>query len=464
MPYPPNTLPNRWGSQSYYPPQALHYQSLGFIKKLIWLYIILLLFEGALRKWVFPGFSDWLLLIRDPVVIVIYLFALTKGIFPFNGFIALLSGLAVLAFLGALCADELHLVVLIYGMRANFLHIPLIFLMASVLDREDIFRIGRFFLWVCIPMTALIIYQFYSPIEARVNRLPGGGIGGIFGAKGHFRPSATFSFVNGIASFYPLATAFLLEQFIGKKRFHWLILAAFAAAIFCAIPFSISRQNALACGLVVAASVPAALLCGKNNRYIARLIIGGGLTVFFLSFAPFLMDGLNIFATRWDNAAQESTGGVQTAIIDRYLNYFLEPLLVDAPLFGYGIGMGSNAGAKFLTGKVGFLLAEGEWSRIILEMGFIIGWLFILYRCLLVAYLGTTSLKAAKTNKDPLPLLLFGACLPLILNGQWNPPTLLGFSIVSGGLCLAASFHSSQTHPAYAPTPSYSPRRQLHRR
>ena len=38
----------------------------AFIKKLIWAYFLLLLFEGALRKWFLPGLSQGLLIIRDP--------------------------------------------------------------------------------------------------------------------------------------------------------------------------------------------------------------------------------------------------------------------------------------------------------------------------------------------------------------------------------------------------------------
>ena len=54
------------------------------IKKLIWAYFLLLLFEGALRKWFLPGLSQGLLIIRDPLVILIYYLSYTKGVFPLN--------------------------------------------------------------------------------------------------------------------------------------------------------------------------------------------------------------------------------------------------------------------------------------------------------------------------------------------------------------------------------------------
>ena len=55
-----------------------------FIKKLIWTYFLLLLFEGALRKWFLPGLSQGLLIVRDPVVIWIYYLCYAKGLFPLN--------------------------------------------------------------------------------------------------------------------------------------------------------------------------------------------------------------------------------------------------------------------------------------------------------------------------------------------------------------------------------------------
>src|ERR1700719_3459780 len=57
------------------------------IRRLIWLYFVLLICEGALRKWVVPQLSDPLLIIRDPIVILIFLLAIRARIFPSSNFI-----------------------------------------------------------------------------------------------------------------------------------------------------------------------------------------------------------------------------------------------------------------------------------------------------------------------------------------------------------------------------------------
>ena len=55
----------------------------SFIRKLIWVYFLLLIFEGGARKWILTGWmSDALLIIRDPFVIWIYYLASIHGVFP----------------------------------------------------------------------------------------------------------------------------------------------------------------------------------------------------------------------------------------------------------------------------------------------------------------------------------------------------------------------------------------------
>ncbi len=99
--------------------------------------------------------------------------------------------------------------------------------------------------------------------------------------------------------------------------------------------------------------------------------------------------------------------------------------------------MGTNAGAALLTGKTDYLLAEGEWARVILESGLILGLLYILLRIAILCWMGILCLKCAVAG-NILPLLIFGACALTILNGQFGQPTTFGFAVLGGGLCLAS--------------------------
>ncbi|MBA3651978.1 MAG: hypothetical protein H0W66_10995, partial [Chthoniobacterales bacterium] len=56
-------------------------KTIRHLRQLIWLYLWLLIFEGAFRKWIVPQLSAPLLLIRDPVALLIYLLALRARLF-----------------------------------------------------------------------------------------------------------------------------------------------------------------------------------------------------------------------------------------------------------------------------------------------------------------------------------------------------------------------------------------------
>src|SRR5580658_11096612 len=101
------------------------------LRQLIWLYIILWLVEGGLRRWFLPGLAQPLLLIRDPVVIAIYYLAFSSKLFPSNFFISSGILLAILTFINAMTLGHGNLSVALYGVRCDFLHVPLIFIMGK---------------------------------------------------------------------------------------------------------------------------------------------------------------------------------------------------------------------------------------------------------------------------------------------------------------------------------------------
>src|ERR1043166_3889179 len=121
------------------------------IKILIWLYVVLLITEGALRKWYLPSYADALLIVRDPVVVLIYILAIARGIFPTNGFIICIAVLAFASIASSFLAGLNNWLVILYGLRINYFHLPLIWIMGESLDRRDVERLGTFLLLAAIP-------------------------------------------------------------------------------------------------------------------------------------------------------------------------------------------------------------------------------------------------------------------------------------------------------------------------
>src|SRR5687767_7627182 len=122
-------------------------RAITYAKRLIRLYFFLLIFEGTLRKWVLPRYSDVLLVVRDPVVLAIYFMALKARVFPRNNYLIALGIIAVLSWLVSLIVLEPYLslkpLILVtgFGFRSNFLHLPLIFVIGKVFDQDDVLKL-----------------------------------------------------------------------------------------------------------------------------------------------------------------------------------------------------------------------------------------------------------------------------------------------------------------------------------
>ncbi len=429
------------------PPSAFdRTRAIQFTRGFIWLYLILLIFEGVLRKWIVPQLSTPLLIVRDPVVLLIYAFAWRGRVFPRNIYVITLIILAIFSWVAGIVVLlpylPLKTLVLItgYGMRCNFLHLPLIFVIPAVMNLEDVKRIGWWTIVGMIPMAILMAAQFNSSPDSFINRAAGAGEATqIQAGGGRIRPPAVFSFISGSIYYLSATAAFLLHAVLAKLPYRMWLLSGAGAALIVGLAVSGSRSAILAVGLVVASLGlvvwirPEAI--GKFGRYILLVVI----TAWGISYLPIFREGVGVLSDRFTESAQESDTGIVQGLISRTVNTFTEgaELLDRVPLGGYGLGVGTNGGASLLTGRAAFLLAENEWSRILLESGPILGVAFLAWRSLLTFHLGYFAFRQL-TFGNMLPLLLYAANFFVLLEGPFGQPTSLGFAVVFSGLCLAA--------------------------
>jgi hypothetical protein len=412
------------------------------LRRLFWLYLVLLIFEGALRKWVMPQFSAPLLIVRDPVVLLMYWIAFEHRLFPGEIFVRHLIFLAACSLFLALVqyiSLGIPVKVLVFGLRTNFLHLPLIFLLPKILRAEDLRKIGFWILILAIPMALLMGYQFRSTPDARINRIAGLGEGAqLFSASGKIRPSGTFSFITGPVAYFALVTAFLgYALTVARESFpRWLAIGA-GVALGLAVSVSGSRATMLSGGLVIVAWIIGMGAAGQMARGVTRMLVVGMIVFFVLGQVELFQEGTEVFSERWELAsgAEKSQGG----LVGRVLDNLISPLrgMFGVPAIGFGLGVGTNVGAALMTGRAQFLLSEGEWGRVLMEMGPLLGLTFILYRIALTVWLGKLSIRAAATG-NILPLTLFSACAVNVFNGQIAQATILGFTVLGAGLALAA--------------------------
>src|SRR5579885_3435380 len=122
---------------------------------LVFLIYWLMIFEGALRKWVFPAGQEIIYFIKDPIVLFSYLVAFRYELWPRSNFLALLTGAlgVVYLLLGAFQITLSHLnpLIALYGWRNYFLFIPIAFLIGNTFKGADLAKLLRQILLITIP-------------------------------------------------------------------------------------------------------------------------------------------------------------------------------------------------------------------------------------------------------------------------------------------------------------------------
>ncbi len=331
-------------------------------------------------------------------------------------------------------------IVIAYGFKADFWHIPFAFIIGQVFNRNHLIKIGSWWLWGTLLMTGLLVLQFYSPQSAWINRAPGGLEGGGFsGALGKFRPPGTFSFIVGVVWFYTFSAAFLIAGMTQHKFYSKALLALSSVAIFIAIPVSISRSLILAAGLTIVTGISISAFQKNMLPRLFRIALLAATGLFIASQFTVFDEAKEAFMHRWERSTSEDKGGVQTMIVWRIAREFIGPFIEieDTPILGEGLGAGTQIGAKILTGQKGFNLGEGEWYRLIGEGGIILGSLYILWRLWFGFKLSFYALNSLRQGNG-LGIIFLSTTLYNLWVGQLGQPTINGFTIIGIGFTIAA--------------------------
>jgi hypothetical protein len=302
-------------------------------------------------------------------------------------------------------------------------------------------------------MSLLMVAQFQAAPDSLLNRTASGEGEQIVAALGKVRTAGPFSFVVGVVAYFALATGFLVWAALKRGIYkNWVLLAA-GSALFIGIAVSGSRSVVGACAVVVASLLLVLFLRpGAVNRFgqtlLVTIVVG-----FILTQTPVFKEGLHVLTTRFSAVAEAEEQSIAMGLISRVFDGFSETVRVfpDAPFFGYGLGIGTNGGAKFLTGQNTFLLAEGEWARLVLESGPVLGLAFIIWRFSIVVWVGLLCLRSVKRG-NVLPLLIFSSVFSPMMTGQFGQPTILGFVVFTTGLALAARNADDESEIVAAPS------------
>ncbi|MEA2602398.1 MAG: hypothetical protein QOF89_3390 [Acidobacteriota bacterium] len=359
--------------------------------------LILLVAEGALRKWVFPGAQDLIYFAKDVFFLGAYAGFLrdrAAGRIRYHppAMPVLYFALGMAAVIGVLeifNPNLPNLLVGILGFKAYFLYVPLLFVVPAVFESDaDFYRFLRRYVLIAIPVGVLAISQFFSPSTSVLNTYAWNTTDyqfiATFGTSTYVRVTGTFSFITGYTS-YLLATAILILTVLGASgwrfRGNLLIFTTFGMTL---LGMFMSGSRGPVAMLTLISPLYWWLAVAREGRagvVFGRALLGLGLVAAFLAY--FGGDAMGAFYGR----ATHSTD-LQSRFSSPLQSPFL--LLPDAGPLGLGIGATHQTAAAVTPGIPPYswlhgLTAEVETGRIMVELG-AVGFLAIYFtRLLLVA-------------------------------------------------------------------------------
>lgn len=402
-------------------------ESVETLNKLFLSIVILFIFEGVLRKWIFPSLSNVLFFSKDPFVIYCYWIAFKYKLFPKDwlsrfSYIVFLA-LFVYAFIQAF-VNDINPIITLIGFRNYAMLIPLAILMREYLSLKTIRTIGKIFCWLAAPTAILVFIQFSSPATAFINRNVGiNGENGVFVVgEGVVRTSGWFSFNMGHAYFSVLCFLFfMVNLFLPKedklipKWYTWIFL--FACIVNSAV--SGSRANWAHVGSFFSFFLGTTMLFlnkVSTMRSILYLFWGGLISLLLLT--TVFERSLSLLIARQKGAEENANEDFVERALRGY-GRVLEPITMGYKIYGEGLGMGSSSGKFFGSASMGKRITyESEWPRVIAEAGILIGGLFLILRITMISYLIYNGMRIYSILSNPLPLLFTGAIFWTLLYAQ----------------------------------------------
>ncbi len=321
----------------------------------------LMILEGALRKWVFPGYGRYLYFIRDPFLLLVYLVAIKARIWPRKAFLLtaglLLSigAIALTVLQSAQTGDEYSWLLAGFGWRMYFLYLPLPFLMAEYFQRADFDRLVRQTLLFAIPVGLLVVAQYRSSPRAPINQgfrvsADQDDLGSLGSGNGSaVRTSGTFSSPVGQSCFSTsLSDTLLLGTWLlrpSRRPLKGLPLKLASIAGFLCVILSGSRSTLLGSALLLAIVGTALIGLGRFKLVLASTFVLVCLVpVSLLTLNFMLPSALDNLAEHWQTANEsEKQNFGQFGVLSRGLHgfYAFAYLIPTAPALGFGLGLGA---------------------------------------------------------------------------------------------------------------------------
>jgi hypothetical protein len=390
------------------------------LRKLIAVFFVVLILEGAVRKWLLPQYGSEIFLVKDFVLLTAltaYLIGRYRPARVRDLWIWALWTAIVLA-QALVSGPSLQTLV---GLRYYLAPLPILLIVPALLQGvDDLDLFARWAVRVSFPIGLLAIIQYNSPVDSVLNTYAWGNDGGIatFGVESadfesvieHARVTGPFSYISTFAAF--LSAAWILA---------WLSLL-----------HSRGRRDSVLAGLSIVLTFVNMGMNGSRSLLAFAAFTGVPLLLVFLvrhglmrsrGFLVSVAVGLAIAASAaaiLRPAEMTLQRGDTQEGLDRALNMISMPLATLDESSWLGAGMGSTFGgyeALGMTGAQGF--DEIHVDRIGLELG-VVGYVFIVVAKLIVFWRTFGLIRRA-----PAGPIRDWAVIALVI--QLNPPWSIPF-------------------------------------
>lgn len=365
--------------------------------------LVLVVIEGALRKWVLPQASQLIYFLKDFVLIGAYLryFLLSPvqtRLFIQKPLILILVG--CMAVWGGMQAFNPSLgspVIGLFGFKSYFLYVPLVWMVPQMFSTEEkLYKFIRSYLLLLIPVCILAIAQFFSPPTSPLNVYAWGedGPAVVSSGLGTVRVTGTFSYLTGYAT-YLLACLCLLLPLVSRPQVRlWQMLTLVEGGLIAVTSFMTGSRGLVLGSVLLIAGYGLLLALTSFSSFASN--VRKAILPTVVSFLAVSQGGRLAFESFWTRVENAND-----SISDRILSPFTEPFnnFHLKGLDGYGLGATFQANGiirqvfQLPPGEMIPVYFENEIGRIGLEIGPVGFFLWYGLRLVLLFTLMRVSLK-----------------------------------------------------------------------
>ncbi|KAB8317540.1 hypothetical protein SD81_019825 [Tolypothrix campylonemoides VB511288] len=343
--------------------------------------LVLIIFEGVLRKWVLPQASDLIYFLKDFVLLGAYIrYYLSSELkYPLQRntlTIALLMAISWSVF-QAFNPSLGSPVIGFFGLKAYFFYISLMWMLPTLFQsKEELYKFLRSYLLLAIPVCLLAVAQFFSPPSSLINVYAAGQEANAT-AGGAVRVTGTFSYILGYSTYLVTCFSFLIPILTLPQTRMWRWLTFAEALLVVGTSFMTGARGLILYEVLFVVGYASVLVLTQPSiaaRATKQLILP---IVLISALVPiFFSNAINTFSSRATTASDSHM------FLERAFSAFAEPGLA-AQLKGFdGYGTGATHQAVSALRK-GLNLplgeapppSEGEMGRIVLELG-LLGFVF----------------------------------------------------------------------------------------